>query len=144
MAVSVSHADRQDICDLLVRYATGIDRRDWVLFRTCFTDDCVADYGDIGVWHGAEAITAWMERSHAGCGHTMHRITNQQLSPNGDGVTARSYVDSIVMGPDNESGVRAVGYYDDEIVRTDDGWRVARRRFTIVLLQRDLNADSRS
>ena len=32
--------DRQDISELLVRYATGIDRRDWPLFRTVFTDDC--------------------------------------------------------------------------------------------------------
>ena len=31
-----------------MRYATGIDRRDWALLRSCFTDDCVADYGDIG------------------------------------------------------------------------------------------------
>jgi len=26
---------------LLVRYATGIDQRDWDLIRTCFTDDAV-------------------------------------------------------------------------------------------------------
>ena len=57
---------RQDVADVLVRYATGIDRRDWALFRTCFTPDCEADYGDIGVWHGADAITEWMEKSHAG------------------------------------------------------------------------------
>jgi 3-phenylpropionate/cinnamic acid dioxygenase small subunit len=134
--VALSHQDRQEIADLLVRYATGIDRRDWVLFQTCFTDDCVADYGDIGLWHGADAITTWMEKSHAGCGHTLHRITNQDLTPNGEGVTARSYVDSIVMSPDNRTGVRAVGYYDDEIARTDGGWKVARRQFTMVLLQR--------
>jgi 3-phenylpropionate/cinnamic acid dioxygenase small subunit len=126
---------RQDVADVLVRYATGIDRRDWALFRTCFTGDCEADYGEIGVWHGADAITVWMEQAHAGCGHTMHRITNQAISADGDGVVARSYVDAIVMAPDNRSGTRAVGYYDDELVRTDDGWRIARRRFTMVLVR---------
>ena len=49
---------RQDVAELLVRYATGIDRRDWPLLRSCFTDDCEADYGDIGRWHDAESITA--------------------------------------------------------------------------------------
>ena len=44
--------DRQDISEVLVRYATGIDRRDWPLFRTVFTDDCELDYGEIGTWHG--------------------------------------------------------------------------------------------
>ena len=34
----------QDIAEVIVRYATGIDTRDWDLFRTCFTDDVQADY----------------------------------------------------------------------------------------------------
>jgi 3-phenylpropionate/cinnamic acid dioxygenase small subunit len=126
---------RQEIADVLVRYATGIDRRDWALFRSCFTEDCDADYGDIGVWHGADAITEWMELSHRGCGHTLHRITNQAMTPNGGGVSARSYVDAIVMASDNQSGSQAVGFYDDELVDTDDGWKIARRRFTMVLLR---------
>jgi 3-phenylpropionate/cinnamic acid dioxygenase small subunit len=137
---TVDRGVRQDVADVLVRYATGIDRRDWALFHTCFTNDCVADYGNIGVWHGADAITEWMKQAHAGCGRTMHRITNEAVSPNGDGVTARSYLDAIVMAPDNRTGARAVGYYDDELVRTDDGWKIARRRFTMVLLERDLVA----
>jgi len=49
--------DRQDICELLVRYATGIDRRDWPLFRTVFTDDCELDYGYSGSWSGFDAVT---------------------------------------------------------------------------------------
>lgn len=137
-APMVDREVRQDVADVLVRYATGIDRRDWALFRTCFTDDCEADYGAIGVWHGADAITKWMEEAHAPCGHTLHRITNQAISPSSDGVVARSYVDAVVMAADNRSGTRAVGYYDDELVRTDDGWKIAHRRFTMVVLQTDL------
>ncbi len=63
------------------RYATGIDRRDWDLFRTCFTDDCEADYGEIGLWHGVDEITEWMRVVHDACGHTLHRITNIAVSP---------------------------------------------------------------
>jgi 3-phenylpropionate/cinnamic acid dioxygenase small subunit len=133
---------RRDVADLLVRYATGIDRRNWPLFRSCFTDDCHADYGDIGVWDGADALTAWMEQSHAGCGHTLHRITNQTVLPNGDGLGARSYVDAIVMAPDNRRGTRAVGHYDDELVRTEEGWRIRRRLFTMLLLQLDVGNDA--
>ncbi len=126
---------RQDITDLLVRYATGIDRRDWALFRSCFTDDCEADYGVIGQWRGADEITSWMRDAHEPAGHTMHRITNQVVTPSTAGVAASSYVDALVMFADNTSGTRAAGYYDDELVLTDDGWRIARRRFTMVLLQ---------
>jgi len=134
---------REDVAEVLVRYATGIDRRDWALFRSCFTDDCEADYGEVGVWHGADEITAFMKTSHAECGHTLHRITNQAVTPTAGGVSARSYVDAIVMGADNRSGVRAVGFYDDELTCTDDGWKIARRRFTMVQLQMGLEAGLR-
>ncbi|BDX33303.1 polyketide cyclase [Mycobacterium antarcticum] len=124
--------DRQDISDVLLRYATGIDRRDWGLFRTAFTDDCELDYGEIGTWHGVDAVTEFMETSHAMAGHTMHRLTNQVVAVAGDSAEARSYVDGLIMFGDGDSGVNAVGFYDDEIVRTEAGWRIARRRFTPV------------
>jgi 3-phenylpropionate/cinnamic acid dioxygenase small subunit len=124
--------DRQDIADVLLRYATGIDRRDWALFRTAFTDDCELDYGEIGTWSGVDAVTKFMDDAHAMAGHTMHRLTNQAIAVDGDRAEARTYVDGLIMAADNGSGVNAVGFYDDELVRTADGWRITRRRFTPV------------
>ena len=126
--------DRQDISDLLVRYATGIDRRDWPLFRTVFTDDCELDYGEIGAWKGVNAVTGFMEQVHALAGHTMHRLSNHAITLEGDKAAARTYIDGLIMAGDNKSGVNAIGFYDDEIVRTDAGWRIARRRYTQVRL----------
>lgn len=127
--------DRQDISDLLVRYATGIDRRDWPLFRTVFTDDCQLDYGEIGSWSGVDAVTDFMEKVHAMAGHTLHRLSNQAVAIDGDNAVARTYVDALIMSADDQSGgqgVNGIGFYDDEIVRTPEGWRIARRRFTAV------------
>ena len=126
--------DRQDISDLLVRYATGIDRRDWPLFRTVFTDDCELDYGEIGAWNGVDAVTEFMEQAHAMAGHTLHRLSNQAITVDGDKAAARTYVDALIMAGDNRTvaGVNGIGFYDDEIVRTPDGWRIARRKFTAV------------
>jgi len=141
MTGAVDPVVRQDVADVLVRYATGIDGRDWDLFRSCFTEDCAADYGDIGAWHGADEITAWMREVHEACGPTLHRITNIVVTATdgdgggGDRVTARSYVDGLVMFPDGQAGTRADGYYDDELVATGEGWKIARRRFTAVLIQ---------
>ena len=124
--------DRQDISDVLVRYATGIDRRDWTLFRTTFTDDCELDYGEIGSWKGADAVTEFMQQAHAMAGHTMHRLTNQVITINGDEAQSRTYIDALIMVGDTGSGVNAAGFYDDDFVRTERGWRIARRRFTQV------------
>ncbi|MFV8244100.1 nuclear transport factor 2 family protein [Mycolicibacterium peregrinum] len=127
-----THEDRLDIIDVLVRYATGIDRRDWPLFRTVFTDDCVLDYGEIGQWDGVDAVTEFMDQVHAMAGHTLHRLSNHAIAVDGDTATARTYVDSLIMAQDNSSGVNGIGFYDDELVRTTAGWQIARRRFTPV------------
>ncbi|SVE24716.1 uncharacterized protein METZ01_LOCUS477570, partial [marine metagenome] len=41
-------ADRLAIGDLLTRYATAVDRRDWDLYRTVFTSDAEIDYTSAG------------------------------------------------------------------------------------------------
>ncbi|MGW0158935.1 nuclear transport factor 2 family protein [Mycobacterium sp. NPDC003323] len=127
-----AHRDRADITETLLRYATGIDRRDWTTFRTAFAPDCVLDYGQIGTFEGVDAVTDFMDRSHALAGHTMHRLSNIVIELDGYRATARSYVDGLILAADNTSGVNAVGIYDDELVRTDAGWRIARRVFTAV------------
>ena len=122
---------RTDIAEVLVRYATGIDRRDWDAFRSCFTEDCHADYEGIAVWDGVDAIAEAMTVSHAQMGHTLHRISNIAVVVDGDVATARSYVDAILMAADGQSGLNPIGSYDDVLVRTAEGWRIARRRFTM-------------
>jgi hypothetical protein len=73
-----------------------------------------------------------MEQTHAMAGHTLHRMSNQAIAVDGDTASARSYVDALIMSADNSSGVNAVGFYDDALTRTAEGWRIARRRFTVV------------
>lgn len=131
-------AAHQEITDVLVRYATGIDRRDWDLFRTCFTDDCSADYGVIGSWNGVDEITQWMDEAHRKYNYTLHRLTNPAISVTGDTATARSYVDALLMLIDGEHMNRGIGFYDDEFRLTDDGWKIARRQFTTVVLKREV------
>lgn len=135
MTTDETRAAHHDITDVLLRYATGIDRRDWELFRTCFTADVVADYEGIATWRGVDEITAFMAEVHAGMGHTLHSLSNMAIDVRGDTATARTYVDNTNMMPDGRSGTHAIGYYDDELVRTDDGWRIARRHFVGVHLE---------
>lgn len=132
MTESAAYRDRADITEVLLRYATGIDRRDWATFRTAFTEDCVLDYGEIGSFTGVDAVADFMDQSHAMAGHTMHRLSNIVITLDNDRATARTYVDGLILGPDNTSGVSAVGIYDDNLVRTERGWRIARRVFTAV------------
>jgi 3-phenylpropionate/cinnamic acid dioxygenase small subunit len=126
---ALSPDDRRDVEDVLVRYATGIDSRDWDLLRTCFTEECEADYGDIGHWHSGDEITSWMAQTHEPLGPTMHRITNIVVALDGDRVRSRSYVQAVLTTVERPT-IHAYGWYDDELVSTPDGWQIACRRFT--------------
>ena len=118
---------RQDIGELVVRYATAIDGRDWELLRSCFTPDCHASYEGIGEWDDVEALVGFMVDVHAGMGPTLHRISNVAVAVAGDRASARAYVDMVGMAPDGASGVTAIGRYEDEFVRAAGAWRICRR-----------------
>ena len=133
--IAPSAQDERAIGALLLSYGSAIDRRDWDKFRACFSDDCECDYGSFGKWRGPAAITLYMKQAHADVGATMHRITNIEIAMGDGRADARSYVDALLL-PMSDGGPvhHAVGYYDDQLIRTSNGWRIARRQFVPVKL----------
>jgi 3-phenylpropionate/cinnamic acid dioxygenase small subunit len=127
--VSAERSDRELITDVLVRYATGIDTKDWSLFRTCFTDDVQADYGEgVGSWSSVDAITDYMTAMHADMVDTKHRLTNFVIEVDGDSATASTYVHAVlVVTNDPLTWYEPVGRYEDRLVRTSEGWRISHR-----------------
>jgi 3-phenylpropionate/cinnamic acid dioxygenase small subunit len=125
--------DQAQITDVLNRYATGIDTRDWDLFRTCWTPDVVADYGDIGQFTGIDALTDFMFTSHDAMGPTHHRLTNFVITVDGDRADVRCYVHAVLIAVpgDPNSWIDALGHYDDTFVRTGDGWQISHRTVAI-------------
>lgn len=126
-------SDIEAITAVLVHYATGIDSRDWNLFRSCFVDDCYLDYGELGQWRSCESVTRYMELSHSG--PSMHRLSNFAVRVDGSRATTRTYVDAMVFGPGGVGGAHTIGFYDDELMLTDAGWQIAKRKFTCVRLK---------
>lgn len=133
--VALCSEDERAIVAVLLRYGTGIDTRDWALFRTCFSDDFEGDYGSFGKWRGPREITEYMRQAHAQLGLTLHRLTNFTIEEDGAHVRARSYVDALLM-PATVGGPihRGIGLYEDQLVRTAEGWKIARRTFVPVKL----------
>ena len=130
-------ADKAQIADVLIRYASGIDFKDWALLRTCWTDDADCDYGEVGRYSGVDAISGLMEQMHAAMGPTYHRLSNFTITVDGDRATARSYVFAHLQAvpDDSASWIEALGHYEDELIRTPDGWRIAKRTTHIARVQ---------
>jgi hypothetical protein len=122
-------ADNEQIAEVLIRYATGIDSKDWPLLRSCWTDEIDVDYQQLGRFTSADALTDVMRQLHENMGPTYHRMSNFVIAVDGDRATVRSYVQAVLMlQPDDSTNwVDALGHYDDVFVRTPDGWRISER-----------------
>lgn len=122
-------ADKEQITEVLIRYATGIDSKDWPLLRSCWTDEIDVDYQQLGHFTSPDSLTEVMTRLHENMGPTYHRLSNFVIAVDGDRATVRSYVHAVLMlQPDDPTNwVDALGHYDDVFVRTPDGWRISER-----------------
>ena len=124
-------SDRFEINDLLVRYTRAIDQKDWDLLDQVFTPDASVDYTSSGGIAGSFAeAKAWLAKALAPFPETLHLIGNSEVALAGDTATARTavYNPMFFRKPDDSRHHFAVGaYYCDELVRTDAGWRIARR-----------------
>jgi len=124
-------SDRIHIHDLLIRYTRAIDTKDWALLDTCFTPDAHLDYTATGGTAGAyPEVRAWLEKALAPFPITVHYITNSAVELDGDRARARTlvYNPMFFANPDRSLHDFTVGAtYVDELVWTDQGWRIARR-----------------
>ena len=88
--------DRAEISDVQLRYATGLDSRDWPLFRSCFTDEIETDFTSVFGGEprkvGADRWTEAARRSLSGLKATQHMITNHVITVAGDDATCIAYV----------------------------------------------------
>jgi len=71
-----------------------------------------------------------MVAAHEGFGATNHCLSNFVIDVDGDRATARSYVHVVLVHRDDPSAwIDSVGTYDDTLVHTEDGWKIATRTF---------------
>lgn len=121
-------ADRSDIAQLLAAYAHAVDRRDFDGVARCFTDDATASYSGTALGPGVQHIIGHI-RGVERFVSTQHLFGVPLIHIDGDRATATSHaVSYLVAEADGERTVLGRGLvYDDELVRTPAGWRIARR-----------------
>ncbi|MFN8545721.1 MAG: nuclear transport factor 2 family protein [Candidatus Binatia bacterium] len=124
-------ADRLEIDDLLTRYATAVDQKDWDLYASCFTPDAFIDYTPTGGIKGhLPEIREWLAKVMPMFAMSQHLVTNRVIVVRGDTATARSALFNPMGMRDGAAGLLLFfegAYYNDRLVRTADGWRIAER-----------------
>ena len=127
-------ADRQAIVDLTHRYCWALDQRDWALLDTVFAADATADLRSASILVGRDAIRHRISTAIEALDGTQHTVTNHQVVVDGDTATARTYLHSQHVRRDVDGSPLFViaGRYEDDLVRTADGWRITFRRLVEV------------
>lgn len=123
-------ADRLAITDVLYRYATALDTRDWDLLRACFTADGVADFLEFGgVNEGRDAIVALCGGVLSGLDSSQHLIGNPRVVLDGDRATSVCYFQAqhFLAGPAGGNTYLVGGSYADRHRRTEEGWQIEHR-----------------
>jgi 3-phenylpropionate/cinnamic acid dioxygenase small subunit len=125
--------DRQAIVDVCVRYATALDRRDWELFRTCFTPDATGEYSGLGSLNGYDDFERVCRRALEPLRASQHLLGNHAVVVTRDEAEATCYFQAQHVKPGTPGGDTYIvaGTYTDHHVRTTEGWRIARRRLDV-------------
>jgi ketosteroid isomerase-like protein len=120
--------DTDAVVALLHRYALACDERDVDALRACFTADARAEYSGVRLAPGVEHILEHLQ-GLARVPLTQHVVGTVTVEVDGDVARATSYTTAHLVRPVGEGhevvhrGLR----YDDQLVRTDDGWRIRER-----------------
>jgi 3-phenylpropionate/cinnamic acid dioxygenase small subunit len=123
-------SDRAEIQDLVIREAAAMDRREWDRWRACFTPDAAIDYSENDGAVGSPAeVGAWLA-SVLGRFHSyQHLSSNAEITLDGDRAEIRTmqYIAVKMTASDGERVVFSGIWFQDEVVRTEQGWLISKR-----------------
>lgn len=122
-------SDRLEIQQLLIDYSTAIDRRRFDDLDEVFTVDAYIDYRAMGGIDGLYPdVKAWLEQVLPNFPAYAHLLGNFSVEIDGDTASSRTICfNPMVLGGADGQVLFCGLWYDDEFVRTDDGWRISRR-----------------
>lgn len=121
---------RVQIDDLLNQYCYLVDEARLDQLMLLFTPDCIFDFGHGFVTNGREELHNYLSDRLSRYSSTYHHLGNVTVAidPDGENVTARSYVSARSQYHGTEFASYLWGRYEDVVVLGDAGkWQIKRR-----------------
>jgi hypothetical protein len=117
--------DRQDIWNVILRYARGIDRLDREMVRACYWDDAIDDHhAYLGTPDQFIDITFAGSRASSNVEH--HGLSNHSCEIDGDDAFCETYY-TYIGDRTNPPHLLSIGRYIDHLQRRDGVWKYANR-----------------
>jgi hypothetical protein len=123
----LSADDYIEIQQLYARYNVAIDSGDAEGYAACFTPDGVFNKQFKGHDGLTGFIKQWREKMNGA--NRRHWNTNLVITPTAEGAKGTVYLFLMDVGV-RPPTIMTAAKYDDELVKTSDGWRFTRRQTT--------------
>lgn len=112
------------------RYAEGASRADWDQVMSTFTPDGVWEVPALGMRHeGRAAIQPAMAAFVAQMAYFVQINSPAIITVEGAKATARSVIRECGKFANRDEALEVLGFYNDDLVRTPEGWKFTRRAF---------------
>lgn len=130
--MTLTGSDRSAARDLIDRYCSALDTRDFAKLISCFTADAeIVHRAGAQRFADREHLAQYLAATLAGYRSTIHAFANLDLEEEGDGTVHARYLLVVNLAPGDEDMVIVRGVsYDDEFTRAQGGWAIARRLHT--------------
>lgn len=112
---------------LLAEYNHLIDAGEAEAWARLFTPDAHFDPGLLPPVEGYDAIVEFGKGVGVMLPGCRHVVTNLLIDVDGDRATSRSYLQLYDASQPGQAKLISTGIYHDELVRTSEGWRIAKR-----------------
>lgn len=123
-------SDIAEITQVINLYGLALDAHAWDLMARVFTEDVHADFGPAGaLWLGLDKLTFAFKDFHETLDNHRHTMMAPVVHVDGDRAYAFTYGDWLLVrdAADGGSSWLGMGWYDDELIRTEQGWRISKR-----------------
>ena len=127
------YEDRADIVAITHDYCWALDRNEWHELDDVFLPDATAQLGS-HVCEDREQIKQTCSNALTKLDDSQHIVATHQIRIDGDNATSRCYLHAQHIRHDAEGGPNYIvaGRYEDDFVRTRDGWRIKNRMLTVM------------
>ena len=121
--------DRQAITDVLYRYASSVDRKDFTTLRGLFADDARARYTTVAELEGADNIVKWIDDMTVDKAWQHHLLSVYHVDFIGpDEAETLTYHTSHQTTTGDEGSVTLiVARYNDRLRRIDGSWKIVEK-----------------
>jgi len=133
------YEDRADIIDVTHNYCWALDRNQWHELDNVFLPGATAQLGG-HTCADRDEIKQVCSNALTKLDDSQHLVATHQVRVTGDTATSRCYLHAqhIRRAADGGPHYIVAGRYEDDLVRTSDGWRIKHRTLSVMWTEGNL------